>query len=171
MIHALVADARAIRVFEADSSVRSLTEIAVFHNEAAHGHERDLVSDRPGRTINGASHMHQAYEPRTSATGHALEVWLKTVGIAVRELLQSRESELLVLVAAPRLLAQLRKSLPPAVRKAVAEEIALDLVHQPALALEARLRPALRTAVRSRLRAEPVYRAPASRKRVRRSTG
>lgn len=150
MLHALVADARAVRIFEAGSAVRSIDEIAVFHNKASHGHERDLVADRAGRTIHGAARMHQAYAPRTSATEHALQVWLKAVGVAVRDLLQSRESELLVLVASPRMLARLRKSLPATVRKAVAEEVPLDLVHQPTLALKTRLRLTLRAAVRSR---------------------
>ena len=92
MIHALVSDARTVRIFEAAAAVRSIAEIAVFHNEASHWHERDLATDRPGRTINGASRQHQAYEPT------------------------------------------------------------------------------LRAAVRSRLRGEPVYRPPPSRKRDRRST-
>jgi protein required for attachment to host cells len=170
VIHALVADSRAIRIFEADPSVRSLDEIAVFHNEASHGHERDLVSDRPGRTINTASGMHHAYQPRTRASEHALQMWLRTVGSAVRDLLLSRDSELLVLVASPRVLPRLRKSLPAAVRKAVAREVPLDLVHQPAAALKKRLRPALRAAVRSRLLAEPVHRPPAARKRERQSS-
>lgn len=170
MIHALVADGRAVRIFEAGPAVRSIEEIAVFHNDASHGHERDLAADRPGRTINAASRMRQTYEPRMSRSEHAMQLWLRTVGSDVLDILQSRESELLVLVAAPRMLARLRKALPPTVRKAVAEEVSLDLVHQPALALEARLRPALRAAVRSRLRAEPIYRAPPSRKRQRSST-
>ena len=47
MIHALVADTRTIRVFEASPPGRTLAEFAVF-DAAAGRHERDLFSDRPG---------------------------------------------------------------------------------------------------------------------------
>src|SRR5690349_10251534 len=99
MMHALVADTRSIRIFEASGGAGAPWEVAVLRNAAAGRHERDLVSDRPGRVINGASGAPQAYERKASAKQHAMQVWLKEVGPSLRELIESRRSEGLVLVA------------------------------------------------------------------------
>lgn len=87
MIHALVADTRSIRIFAAADRAGAPWEVAVLRNAAAGRHERDLISDRPGRVINGASGRHQAYERKTSAKQHAMQVWLKEIGPSLRELI------------------------------------------------------------------------------------
>jgi protein required for attachment to host cells len=148
MIHALVADARSIRVFEASGRSGAPAEVAVLRNPDAGPHERDLVSDRPGRVINRASGAHQAYEPRVSAKQHALQTWLKHIGPSLRELIDSRRSDALVLVASPRMLANLRSTLPASVRKLVTRELPLDLTHASAADLNRRLRPAMAAATR-----------------------
>jgi protein required for attachment to host cells len=148
MIHALVADTRSIRIFEASDPSGAPVEVAVLRNAGAGRHERDLISDRPGRVINGASGQHQAYERRTSAKEHAMQVWLKEIGPALRELIESRHSGGLVLVASPRMLGNLRKSLPAGVRKLVARELQLDLTNATVADLKKRLRPAMAAATR-----------------------
>lgn len=148
MIHALVADTRSIRVFEASSRAAPPAEVAVLRNPDAGHHERDLVSDRPGRVINRASGGHQAYEPKASAMQHAMQVWLKQIGPSLRELIESRRSDGLVLVASPRMLANLRRSLPASMRKRVAGEMPLDLAHSSAANLRKRLGPAMAAAAR-----------------------
>lgn len=152
MIHAIVADARTVRVFEGSPPGRALAEVAVFRNRAAH-HERDLVSDRPGRVINRASGAHQAYEPKVRASQHAMQSWLRTIGPSLRALLEARGNESVVLVASPRMLAQMRKALPAAVSKRVTGELRLDLAHQPLGALKKRLQPALHAAAIKAVRA------------------
>lgn len=147
MIHALVADRRSIRVFEA-SRAGAPWEVAVLRNPDAGPHERDLVSDRPGRVINSASGGHQAYAPKVSARDHALQVWLKQVGPSIRALIDSRQGDGVVLVAAPRMLAALRTSLPASVRKRVAQELPLDLAKSRVADLKKRLRPAMTAAAR-----------------------
>jgi protein required for attachment to host cells len=146
MIHAIVADARTVRIFEGSPAGRALAEVAVFRNQAAGRHERDLVSDRPGRVINAASGAHQAYEPKVRASQHAMQSWLRAIGPSLNGLLEARSNESLVLVASPRMLAQLRKTLPVAVRKRVTSEIRLDLAQHPLGELKKRLQPILRTA-------------------------
>jgi protein required for attachment to host cells len=147
MIHALVADRRTIRVFETSGGAAP-SEVAVLRNPAAVRHERDLVSDRPGRVINRASGAHQAYEPKRSAAEHAMQLWLKQVGPSIRELVQSRRSDGLVLVASPRMLPHLRMSLPGGIRKLVAREMPFDLTHASAADLKRRLRPVMAAATR-----------------------
>jgi protein required for attachment to host cells len=148
MIHALVADTRSIRVFEASHRAAAPWEVAVLRNPHTGRHERDLVSDRPGRVVNAASGGRQAYEPRVSARDHAMQVWLKQVGPSLRELIDSRQGDAVVLVAAPRMLASLRKSLPAGIRKRIARELAVDLTKSGAATLKKRLGPAMAAAAR-----------------------
>jgi protein required for attachment to host cells len=152
MIHAIVADTRTVRVFEGSPARAGLTEVAVFRNQAAGQHERDLVSDRPGRIIHGSSGAHTAYEPKVPASRLVMQAWLKAIGPSLRDLLETRSSESIVLVASPRMLAQLRKALPAAVSKRVAAEVRLDLAQQPLGELQKRLLPALRAAAVKQVR-------------------
>jgi protein required for attachment to host cells len=122
--------------------------VAVLRNPDAGRHERDLVSDRPGRVINGASRGHQAYEPKVSAKEHSMQVWLKQIGPSIRELIDSRQGNGVVLVAAPRMLASLRKSLPASIRQRVAGEMPLDLTKSSVASLKKRLGPAMAAAER-----------------------
>lgn len=153
MIHAIVADARTVRVFEGAPPGGVLAEVAVFRNQAGGHHERDLVSDRPGRVVNSASGAHQAYEPKVRASQHVMQSWLRAIGPSLKDLLEVRSNESLVLVASPRMLAQLRKALPVAVRKRVTGEVRLDLARQPLGEVKKRLQPALRAAAIKVLRA------------------
>ena len=66
----------------------------------------------------------------------------------LKGLLEARSSESIVLVAAPRMLAQLRKALPVAVSKRVTGELRLDLAQQPLGELKKWPQPALRAARR-----------------------
>ena len=152
MIHAIVADARTVRVFEGSPPGRALAEIAVFRNRAGH-HERDLVSDRPGRVVNSASGAHQAYEPKVRASQHVMQNWLRSIGPSLGALLEARSNESVVLVASPRMLTQLRRALPAAVSKRVTAELRLDLAQQPLGALKKRLQPALQAAAIEAVRA------------------
>jgi protein required for attachment to host cells len=148
MIHALVADQRSIRVFETADRAGAPREVAVLRNPDAGRHERDLRSDRPGRVINSASRRHQAYQPKTDAMQHAMHVWLKQIGPSLCELIEARHGEAVVLVAAPRMLANLRRSLPADLRRRVAGEMPLDLAHSSVADLKKRLGPALVAAAR-----------------------
>lgn len=158
MIHVLVADSRTLRVFEGSVAPRSLTEIVDFRNPFAGRHDRDLVSDRPGRVIHAAAGLRHAYEPREHARLHSMQTWLRTIAEPLREVLDARNAEAVVLVAAPRMLGELHRRLPATIRHRVAAELPLDLTRQPLVALRSRLRHVLRAAERKALRAQPVYR-------------
>lgn len=153
MIHAIVADARTVRVFEGSPPRRAVAEVAVFRNQAGGHHERDLVSDRPGRVVNSASGAHQAYEPKVRASQHVMQNWLRSIGPSLGALLEARSNESVVLVASPRMLTQLRRALPAAVSKRVTAELRLDLAQQPLGALKKRLQPALQAAAIEAVRA------------------
>ena len=156
MIHAIVADSRTVRILAGSPPGRELAEVAVFRNQAGWQHERELVSDRPGRVVNSASGARQAFEPKIRASQHMMQTWLRSIGPLLEDLLAVRSSGPLLLVASPRMLTQLRKALPVAVRKRVSGEVRLDLAQQPLGELKKRLQPALRAATIQALRTSHV---------------
>ncbi|WP_129781917.1 host attachment protein [Peristeroidobacter soli] len=164
MIHAIVADTRRLRVFEAVAD-RAPLELAVFANPAGGKPERELVSDRPGRVINSASGAHQALQGHTPAREHALQSWLKDIARPIRELLDARDSTGLILFASPRLLPMLRQCLPASAQRLIHKQVTLDLARQPSGALRKRIEPALRIAEKELSKPEVSYRSHRVRKR------
>jgi protein required for attachment to host cells len=158
MIHVLVADSRTIRVFEAGPQGDRLDELVAFRNPLAGRHERDLEADRPGRVIGGTSGVHHSYEPSVGAREHARRRWLRSLGPSLQAFLAARGNTGLVLVAAPRTLAQLHVNLPASVRNRIKAELSRDLGGQPHDVLIKRLQPTLREAVRKSAQRNPVYR-------------
>lgn len=168
MIHAIVADTRRIRVFEAVSD-RAPLELAVFVNPAGGKAERDLVSDRPGRVINPASGARQALQSHQPAREHILQVWLKEVGQPLHALLKARSSTGVVLFASPRLLSGLRHCLPESLQRSVHKEVALDLANQASGPLRKRIEPEIRALEQQLSKSELSIRSPRLRKRGARS--
>jgi protein required for attachment to host cells len=87
-----------------------------------------------------------------SAREHALERWLNA---QLRSLLAARRSEGMLLVAGPRLLAQLRTRLLARVEALPRVELARDLVKHPAAVLEKRAQSALLELQRAVARKRP----------------
>lgn len=164
MIHAIVADTRRLRIFEAVPD-RAPLELAVFANPAGGKPERELVSDRAGRVINAASGAHQALQGHAPASEHALQLWLKDVAQPIRELLEARDGTALILFASPRLLPMLKRCLPASVQRLVHEEVTLDLARQPSGALRKRIEPTLRATAKELSKPEVSYRLHRFRKR------
>ena len=149
MFLAILADNQTLRVIEVAPIGMALREVAEFRNRAAACHERDLVTARPGRVFNRAAGTRQAYEPKTSAKQTLTRRWLKAVGVQVQSLLSERGVQALILVAAPRMLAEMRRALPASVLTQVRAQLARDLIHQPNMILRKRLQPCVRAAMRA----------------------
>lgn len=149
MFHVLLVDSHAVRVFETDPKGETLDELVVYHNQTGK-HERDVVTARPGRVVNRAAGICQSFEPKVSARQNLTQRWLKAVGLELQSFLASHDSEGLILVAGPRMLANLRRLLPSAVRTLIRADIAHDLIHQPVIALRERLQPVVRAAAHVR---------------------
>jgi len=155
MLHVLIADSAVARLFETADANEPLKEIFMFVNPAARLHERDIVSSRPGRMINRAAGIHQSFDPETSARSHALVRWVQSLHAPLRALLNEHDSDGLILVAAPRLLAALRSKLQKRVK--IRGELARNLAGQPVSSFAKRLQPLLRSAA-VRLRPDlPIY--------------
>jgi protein required for attachment to host cells len=149
MFHVIVADSHAVRVFETGAKGERLDELVVYRNQAGK-HERDVVTARPGRVVNRAAGIRQSFEPKVSARQYLMQRWLKAVGLGLPSFLASHDSEGLILVAGPRMLANLRRFLPSAVTTRIRAEIPHDLIHQPVIALRKRLQPVVRAAAHAR---------------------
>jgi protein required for attachment to host cells len=102
--------------------------------------ERDLTSDRPGRSFDhaplgggrrGATPRHaMGSQPR--AHRHEVAAFVKTIAEQLERARQAGEFDRLVIMAPPTVLGLLRKALPSLLLKSIAAEVDKDLVREPA---------------------------------------
>jgi protein required for attachment to host cells len=123
-----------------DSIGRTLIDSGALINPAGRVHERDLVSDRPGRVFDraavsghrrGATARH-ATGPEHTARRHSIEVFARRIGATLEHAWRARRYDTLVLIAGPAFLGRLRPALPSAVRAVVAATVRKDVVGRPA---------------------------------------
>ncbi|HSO48230.1 MAG TPA: host attachment protein, partial [Rhizobiaceae bacterium] len=93
---------------------------------------RDLTSDRPGRSFDSSGPHRSAMEPKTDP--HDLEEAKFAGGVLERteELMNAGEAEKLILVAAPKTLGEMRKSMPRALADRLTATLDKDLTRTPA---------------------------------------
>jgi protein required for attachment to host cells len=91
---------------------------------------REQGTDRPGRSFDSASGRPSAVA-QTDWHAQAEAEFARTVAQAIETLLSGDAASRVVIVAAPKTLAELRTSLPPAVRERTASEIDKDLTNHP----------------------------------------
>ena len=156
-LRVVVADEANARFYDLDHRTdllpgRGMLSVAVnLADEAAHLHDRDFKSDRPGRVYDHAA----APGARRGATAHhatggdrrprELEAQAFPRRISARLQLDHGHGapEHLALVAAPHFLGLLRQALPERLRRQVTDEVHKDLVHEPAEALQQHLAASL----------------------------
>jgi protein required for attachment to host cells len=148
----VVADQSEARIYLLRGAAMRLA--ARLENEAAHLHDRDLKSDRPGRVFDRAPTL----RGRRGAVGHHATggerkprrqvelAFARSVAAAAATTRRSASFDRLVLVAGPRFLGQLRRTLAAPLRTRVVAELAKDWVHLPAATLRARVASAVRRA-------------------------
>jgi protein required for attachment to host cells len=151
MIYIVLIDSRRLRILREDPDGVLVEQLTTEDRDAV-AHERDLRSDRAGRVVNAAAGARVTLGPRSSSRSIAVQRWLKSIGVQLRELIQSANDGI-VLVASARLLGLLRVNLPVEVRRAVVAEVTRDLAKQGVVALEKRLRPTLLKVRATKLRA------------------
>ncbi len=143
----LVADQSEARVYSADPTTHVLSFVLRLANPQAHLHDRDLVSDRPGRVFDhapteggrrGATAHHATGGERTPHR-HEADLFAQRVVRALAEAHHEQRFERLVVLAGPVFLGHLRQALTPEVRRCVVGEVAKDLTHLPADAISEHL--------------------------------
>jgi len=88
---------------------------------------RDLITDRPGKNMRGASKASHAYDPPISAEQHEAELFARHLADYLDKEGALRKFDRLVLVAPPSFLGLLRKSLSKPLAQKIIREIPKDL--------------------------------------------
>ena len=135
-------------------SAASLRLIGKHENAAAHLHDRDLKSDRPGRVYNSAAAprgrrgamAHHATGGERTPRRQLAAVFARRIAGAVGAAAKTTPFDRLILVAEPRFLGTLRRALPAALRAKATVQIAKDLMHLPAAELRTRVTAATKVA-------------------------
>jgi protein required for attachment to host cells len=135
----LVADQAEAIFYDAATLTGAPKEVGRISDPMARLHDRDLASDRPGRSyesVGGARHSVQGAEtPRhTEAVRFA-----RRIARRLDDARRKDEFEQLVVVAGPPFLGLVREQLSGPTRARVAREIRKDLVHSPPEALARKL--------------------------------
>jgi protein required for attachment to host cells len=146
-----VADSRHAKVFELSGPEQVLKPIETVLNEHTEKHNRDLGADAPGRMLvrigapnDGLGARSIAFQPRRSHKQHATERFARELAARVSTAARENNGDGVLLVASPRLLAELHSHLPRETRRRVVGELARDLVDLPATELRRRVVDLLR---------------------------
>jgi protein required for attachment to host cells len=150
----VVADQSEARVYLLRGAAIRLA--ASLENPAAHLHDRDLKSDRPGRVYDRAppargrrgAGAHHATGGERKPRRQVAIAFARDIAAAVGASRRTARFDRLVLVAAPRFLGMLRRSLPATLRAQVVAEYAKDWVNLPTAKVRARIATAARRAHR-----------------------
>ncbi len=100
----------------------------VLINPEARLHEHDLGSSSPGRMYNRTSGVHQTLTTHSNFRLQAVKQFVATISATLALAISRHEFDGIVLVAAPRLLSELRAKLPHNIRSKVIGSIAKDWV-------------------------------------------
>jgi protein required for attachment to host cells len=134
----VVADQSEVRFYDVDGPTGSLRLAGRLTDPNAHLHNRDLVSDRPGRVFDhappavgrrGSVARHGTGGERSPRKHEALS-FARRIATQLEIAQRAGEFDRLVLMAGPGFLGLLREVLPRSLLPLVAAEVNKDLVHQ-----------------------------------------
>ena len=148
-IRIVVADQAEAIFYDAPSLDARPEEVGRISDPAAHLHDRDLASDRPGRSYESVGGARHAIERENDPRWQEAVRFARRISCRLDDALQKGEFEELIVVAGPPFLGLMRSELSRPARARVVHEIRKDLVHGPVEALRrhlpasaAELRPA-----------------------------
>jgi protein required for attachment to host cells len=132
----LIADGAQARVLEyqGPGGGLALVEGMVFSQEPLDN--KDIMSDRPGRSFSSAGTGRSAMAYPTDPVQHREAAFMAEMADMLEAALQEGAYDELILAAAPRALGDLRKALPASVQKCVTAELDKDLTNIPSDKLE-----------------------------------
>lgn len=135
----VVAD-QAEAIFYDTPSLQSVPkEIARISDPAAHLHDRDLMSDRPGRSYESVGGARHAIERENDPRQREAVRFARRIARRLDEARRKNEYEQLIVVAGPAFLGLMREEMSRPTRERVVHEVHKDLVHSPAEALRKHL--------------------------------
>jgi protein required for attachment to host cells len=134
----VVADQSEARFYDVASPAQDLRLAFSLTDPAAHLHDQDMVSDKPGRVFDHAPPAsgrrgavgHHGTGGERSPRKHEAETFARTIVAALEKGRNAGDFDRLVLIAGPPFLGLLREYLPKALEHVVAAQVSKDLVHQ-----------------------------------------
>jgi protein required for attachment to host cells len=124
----LVANSSLARIYKIEKQ-QSLIELEVLQHPESRLHNRDLVSDKPGRDFESVGSARHSIEPHTTPKEHEFNLFAKHLALYLETAQNKREFERLYIAASPHLLGLLRQALHPSTAKVVSGEVDKDMTH------------------------------------------
>lgn len=128
-IRIVVADQAEAIFYDAPSLDARPKEVGRISDPLARKHDRDLVSDRPGRAYESVGHARHAIASENDPRHQEAVRFARRISCRLDDALSLDEFDELVVVAGPPFLGLLRKELSEQVRRRVVHTIGKDLVH------------------------------------------
>jgi protein required for attachment to host cells len=138
-IRIVVADQAEAIFYDSASLQAPPTEVARISDPAAHQHNRDFSSDRPGRSYESFGGARHALERENDPRQREAVRFARRIARRLDEARRKDEYEELIVVAGPSFLGLMREELSKPTRARVVHEVHKDLVHSPMEALRKHL--------------------------------
>jgi len=138
-IRIVVADQAEAIFYDAPSLGARPKEVGRISDPLARKHDRDLGSDRPGRSYESVGGARHAIERENDPRYEAAVRFARRISCRLDDALKRGEFEELVVAAGPPFLGLMRSEMSQQVKKRVVHEIRKDLVHGPVEALRRHL--------------------------------
>ena len=138
-IRIVVADQAEAIFYDTPSLGTRPEEVARISDPAAHLHDRDFESDRPGRSYESVGGARHAIERENDPRHREAIRFAKRIARRLDDARRRDEYEELIVVAGPPFLGLVRAELSRPTRQRVVHEIRKDLVHSPVEALREHL--------------------------------
>jgi protein required for attachment to host cells len=139
----VIADGGHAKVFETEGRAGELAPVVDMMFSADLPANRDILTDRPGRTFESHGHGRHAMENPSDPHRQLKREFAKKLGGILQTKLMEKRFDRLVLVAPPAALGDLRDVLAKDVQAKVVAELAHDLVKTPHNELASHLKDVL----------------------------
>jgi len=124
----LVADGARARLYVNQGVGKGMQPVSgATHKADLHHHDRDILSDKPGRAYNSVGQGRSAMEPQTEWHRFEKHKFAREMAKVLDAAAANKVFDRLVLVAPPATLGDLRMELGEATRRMVTAELAKDL--------------------------------------------
>ena len=135
-IRIVVADQAEAIFYDAVSLQARPKEVGRISDPVAHLHNRDMMSDRPGRSYESVGGQRHAIEREDDPRRREALRFAKRISRRLDDARRKGEFDELVVVAGPPFLGMMRSELSRPTRQRVVHEIRKDLVHSPVESLQ-----------------------------------
>jgi protein required for attachment to host cells len=125
----LIANRANARLFEYHGPKKGLIPVTTLENPQGHQKNREIDSDKHGRSFDSKGSGRHAYSRNVSPTEHVAQQFAKQIAALLHEALAKQAFTRLVLVAEAGFLGMLRKSLDDTIQKTVISSADKDLAN------------------------------------------